>query len=330
MLAIYPMPTERPPVQPAPAEPATVMLANGQMASLAAMDERQLHELQWEQEQKFARAIMAFPAGSQHRGLIIGQAYDTISAILAERARLQAKEVGQESAAPLAMGFNAKYVRLVVRLLEAQVARGEGRPRLFEVGYGAGLLLKEVRDLGYEVHGIEVSAAMRVRAAALLGERYAPGLLLGDLRTIAPTDLPGPPTLVFWNDVLEHIPTDEVEDYLLHIHRLLAPRGQLVTVTPNWLQRPSDVTGDFLPPRSVARGLHFKEYRLAEVARLLKRAGFRRVATPLVSTRGRMLRCGGGGRLAKQLAEPLLDRMPVKFARLASRGFAMSCTIASK
>ncbi len=330
MLAIYPMPAERPPIVPLPTEPATVMLASGQMASLAGMDERQLHELQWEQEQKFARAILAFPAASQHRGLIIGQAYDTISTILTERAGLRARQSGQSSAAPLAMGFNAKYVRLVVGLLEAQVARGEGRPQLFEIGYGAGLLLKEVRDLGYEVQGIEVSAAMRARAAAILGERYAGGLLLGDLRTLAPADLPGPPTLVFWNDVLEHIPTDELEDYLLHIHRLLAPRGQLVTVTPNWLQRPSDVTGDFLPPRSVARGLHFKEYRLAEVNRLLKRAGFRRVATPLLATPARMLRCGGGGRLTKQLIEPLLDRLPVKLARLASRGLAMSCTIATK
>src|SRR4029453_9238647 len=105
-------------------------------------------------------------------------------------------------------------------------------------------------------------------------------------------ELAGRPTLVYWNDVLEHIPVDEAAEYVAHIHRLLAPRGQLVTITPNWLLRPSDVTGDFCPPRTEARGLHLKEYRLAEVTRLLKRAGFRRVATPLGTTHTRVVLCG--------------------------------------
>ena len=79
--------------------------------------------------------------------------------------------------------------------------------------------------------------------------------------------LAGRPTLIYWNDVFEHIPPDEIGDYLSHIHRLLAPGGTLVTITPHWLLRPMDVTGDFCPPRTVARGLHLKEYRLAEVTR---------------------------------------------------------------
>ena len=187
------------------------------------------------------------------------------------------------------MGFDQKYVRLVLRLLERQVARGEGRPRLFEIGYGSGVLLKEVRDFGYDVGGIEVSAAMRERAVRAAGRAVRRAdcwwATSGSSR---PTDLPGPPTLVYWNDVLEHVPVDEAAEYLAHIHELLAPRGQLVTITPNWLMRPSDVTGDFCPPRTEARGLHLKEYRLAEVMRLLKRAGFRRVATPLATTSQRV------------------------------------------
>jgi SAM-dependent methyltransferase len=332
MLAIYPYPAERP--QPdeafAPAAVDSVLLANGQTVALGGLDRAQLHHLQWEQEQKFARAIMAFPAGSPQRSLIVGQAYDTISTILARLAAHAAAERGDESGRPLSMGYHAKYAEFVLKLLERQVARGEGRPRLFEIGYGSGLLLKEVREFGYDVGGIEVSAAMRQQAVAQLNERYAGALLLGDFRQLAAEDLPGPPTLVYWNDVLEHVAVDEAGDYLSHIHKLLAPRGQLVTLTPNWLLRPSDVTGDFCPPRTEARGLHLKEYRLAEVTRLLKRAGFRRVATPLGATHTRIVLCGGGGRLVKQLIEPALDRLPVQAARFVCRGFAMSCTIATK
>ena len=333
MLAIYPLPMADPQVpDAAPPASATVMLASGQTASLAGLSGADLHQLQWEQEQKFARAITAFPAGSPERQLIVGQAYDTISALLAQQAAVESPgpNDADDSDSPLLMGFHQKYVRLVLRLLEAQVARGEGRPRMFEVGYGSGVLLKEVRDYGFEVGGIEVSAAMRERAVRVLGDRYAGGLLVGDFRALAAEDLPGAPTLVYWNDVLEHVAVDEAADYLAHIHTLLAPRGQLVTITPNWLMRPSDVTGDFCPPRTEARGLHLKEYRLAEVTRLLRRAGFRRVATPLVTTRRRVWLCGGGGRIAKQLLEPVLDRAPVKLARLLCRGLAMSCTIATK
>ncbi len=334
MLAIYPLPTDEPQQADDAATPGVgaVMLANGQTAVLAGMSGAELHRLQWEQEQKFARAITAFPPGSAERQLIVGQAYDTISTVLAERAAVEGRGRGETSEldSPLLMGFNQKYVQLVLRLLETQVARGEGQPRLFEIGYGSGVMLKEVRDHGFDVGGIEVSSAMHERAVRVVGGRYAKGLLVGDFRELAAEDLPGAPTLVYWNDVLEHVAVDEAADYAAQIYKLLAPRGQLVTITPNWLMRPSDVTGDFCPWRTEARGLHLKEYRLAEVTRLLKRAGFRRVATPLATTRKRVWVCGGGGRVVKQALEPVLDRGPVKLARLLCRGLGMSCTIATK
>lgn len=337
MLAIYPLPTDEPKPAPEPLAPDAVMLASGQTVSLAGMAYHSLHELQWEQEQKFARAIAAFPARSPERSLIVGQAYDTISTILVHLGELRAAAGGDghdDSTArgemPLVMGFDPKYVKFVLQLLNAQVARGEGRPRMFEIGYGSGVLLKEVRDYGFEVGGIEVSAAMQERAVRVLGDRYAKGLLVGDFRSLSLADLPGQPTLIYWNDVLEHVAVDEAQDYLAHIYKLLAARGQLVTITPNWLMRPSDVTGDFCPPRTEARGLHLKEYRLAEVTRMLRRAGFRRVATPLCTTRKRVWLGAGGFRRTKQILEPALDRAPLKVARLLCRGLSMSCTIATK
>lgn len=321
MIVINPLPVKAPPPPAEPAPPPEVMLANGKPLSLGGLSRVELHQLQWEQEQKFAAAIMAFPPQSPEREMVIGQAYDTVCTILAA-------QCGESK--PLVMGCDPKYVRLVLQLLQRQINAGCGQPRLFEVGYGCGMLLKEVREHGYHVGGVEVSAAMRDQAAANLGERYAADLLVGDLRSVTAERLPGRPSLVYWNDVFEHVPTDEIEDYLRHIHSLLAPRGQLVTLTPNWLLRPSDVTCDFCPPRTPARGLHLREYRLAEVTRLLRQAGFRRAATPLFATHGRMQLVGAGGRRAKQLVEPLLDRLPVRWARLLCRGLAMSCTIAQK
>jgi SAM-dependent methyltransferase len=321
MIATQPMPMQEPEIEAAP-RASHVTLANGETASLMNMGREALHELQWQQEQQYARTIMSHPKRSPQRGLAIRQAYDSICTILAALAA----DAGQ----PLVMGLDPRYVRLVLGLLRQQCELGHAQPRLFEVGYGCGTLLANVSDYGYPVGGIEVSEVMRDQAVERVGERHAASLLLGDLRSVDSKSLAGRPTLIYWNDVFEHIPPDEIGDYLAHMYRLLAPGGILVTITPHWLLRPMDVTGDFCPPRTEARGLHLKEYCLAELTGLLRQAGFRRVATPLFATHGRLVTCGGGGRAVKQWIELWIDRLPVRAARLLCRGLAMSTTIAWK
>jgi SAM-dependent methyltransferase len=297
------------------------MLADGSWRSLAGLSVAELEELQWQQEQRFARAIAALPKNSPERASMTGRAYDAVCTILA------AQDSGET---PFAMGLDRRYTQLVLDLLSRQAAQGVVRPRFFEVGFGSGLLLKKVADCGYPVAGVEISSAMHRMAVELLGERSTEHLYCRDLRQIAAPDLSERPSLVYWNDVFEHICPDEIADYLAHIYRLLAPQGMLVTITPNWLLRPSDVTRVFCPFRTEARGFHFKEYRLGEVTSLLKQTGFRRVATPLVVSKRRVYLCGGGGRLVKQWCEPLIDKLPVRPAHLLCRGLGMSYTIAVK
>jgi SAM-dependent methyltransferase len=298
-----------------------VMLADGNWLSITGLTPTQLSELQWEQEQRFAKAIAALPKHSRERSLVTGQAYDTICTILAaQRAKGE----------PLVMGLDKRYVRLVLDLLNRQISRGIGRPRLFEVGYGSGTLLKEISDHGFPVAGVEISTTMREQAVQLLGPRHENHLRFGDLRSVGIDGLDERPTLIYWNDVFEHICPDEIGDYLAHIHHLLQPGGMLVTITPNWLLRPSDVTRSFCPLRTEARGLHFKEYRLAEVTKLLKQAGFHRVATPLVVSRKQIYLCGSGLRFVKQCCEPLIDKLPIRQAHLLCRGLGLSYTIATK
>ena len=309
---------ERPATAPQPAE---VMLADGTKMSLAGLTPHDLEQLQWVQEQKFARAILACAKGSRERSLVTGQAYDTICTILAAQ---------QPADQPLDMGIDIRYVRLVLELLSQQIRRGLGHPSLFEIGYGSGTLLKEVSGHGYRVGGIEISTKMQQQAVAALGKRFGDQLLVGNVLELAKDALAERPTLIYWNDVFEHICPDEIEDYLQHIHGLLVRGGSLVTITPNWLLRPSDVTGDFCPPRTEACGLHLKEYRLAEVSRLLRKVGFRSVATPLVVSRQKIYLLGNGLRLAKQWSEMAIDRLPVKYAHLLCRGLGLSITIATK
>lgn len=298
-----------------------IMLADGNWVSLTGLSPDQLRDLQWEQEQQFARAMQLFPPHSRDRALVIGQAYDTVCTILAAQ---------QSDEEPFVMGFDKRYGRLVLDLLYRQVDRGIGRPRLFEIGYGTGTLLKTIGEHGFPAGGVEISATMREQAIATLGAVHSDELLLGDLRSVDPASFIDKPSLVYWNDVFEHICPDEISAYLEHIHSLLLPGGSLVTITPNWLLRPSDVTRLFCPLRTEARGLHLKEYRLAEVVELLKKAGFKRIATPLMVSRSRIYLAGNGLRYFKQIVEPLLDRLPVDKAHLLCRGMGLSYTIATK
>lgn len=298
-----------------------VMLADGTWLPLSGLRPSELSQLQWQQEQRFAQIIAAQPKQSRERELITGQAYDTICTILAAQ---------NDTDKPLLMGLDDRYVQLVLQLLNRQVAQGVGRPRLFEIGFGSGLMLKEVSEHGYPVGGVEISNTMHEQALQLLGEHHAEHLQCCDLRHVQFDALGDRPSLIYWNDVFEHICPDEISDYLTHVYGLLQPGGALVTITPNWLLRPSDITRVFCSLRTEARGLHLKEYRLAEVTRLLKQVGFRRVATPLCVSRRRIYLCGNGLRLFKQLCEPLIDRLPVTWAHLLCRGLGLSYTIATK
>lgn len=227
------------------------------------------------------------------------------------------------------MGVHAHHIRLVLDLLRRQQRRGI-EPRLFEIGFGAAKLLKEVRDAGIPFAGIEMSRSLRQKAVELLGHEHEENLHVGDLLQDGPWWRNAPWSLIYWNDVWEHIPPDEIDDWLRRIRSMLPPGGQLVTITPNWHMRPFDATALAYPPRTEAQGLHLKEYTLREVRGMLYEAGFATVATPLAVLPKQFVLCGGGLAGLKCLLEPALEWLPYSAASLAVRGLALSCTIATK
>ncbi|HEX4148560.1 MAG TPA: class I SAM-dependent methyltransferase [Pirellulales bacterium] len=300
-------------------EPVLLRLSDGTRQDLSGLSEAELCQLQWQEERYYAQQILAAPKGSSQRAEITGRGYDAITTLLRLRSRQQP--------AQFAMGHSPRYERLVVRLLRQQRARGVQSPTLFEIGFGSGLLLERIFQQGFAVAGLEVSPAMH----ELASQRLGPGgqLHLGDLNTLGP-ETRGKYHVAFWNDVFEHIAPDEISACLRIIYELLAPGGVLVTITPNWHTRPSDITSRFRGPRSPAEGFHLREYTLREVTSLLRQAGFGQVATPLFVTRQDMVFSGAGLACCKRWLEPTLEWLPFRVTRLLSRGFGLDCTIARK
>ena len=299
-----------------------VTLVDGTVVDLATLDLAQLRELHWQQERAFARRVLDSPKGSPERAAAFAQGYDTVLSIL--------RCIIDPGGGPLVMGLDPRYQRMVLDLLARRGAASGRRPRLFEIGYAAGTLLAAASAGGAEVAGVEVSEVMRREACRQLPVQTHQRLYLGDFLTHELDGMAGYYDLVYWNDVIEHIPPDEIGDFLAKIKRLLAPGGKLVTITPNWHMRPSDVTGDFRPPRTEAEGFHLKEYTLREVTLLLRAAGFSRIATPLFLTRSRIVLCGAGLAGWKRLFEPTLELLPFRLAQIGCIGFALGCTIATK
>jgi SAM-dependent methyltransferase len=299
----------------------SVALADGSVLDIGSLSHDQLVELQWRQECDFARRILSSEKGSAARSAAVCHAYDTVAQIFAIAWGFEDK--------PLVLGYNARLGQVVLKLLRRQ-RRFAAQPRFFEIGYSNGVLLKLVRDAGFSVAGIEVSAKLREEACRYLGPNSELYLHVGDFLRYELPPSQGNFQAIYWNDVFEHIPPDEIRDYLRRIHGLLAPGGQLITVTPNWHIRPSDITKCVHPARTEAAGLHLKEYTLREVTSLLRECGFCRIATPLFVTRRRIVLFGTGCAGPKRLIEPALEAMPFGIARLLCRGMGLSMTIAAK
>lgn len=298
----------------------TITLHDGTTLDLAGLDGDALQRLQWQEEPAYARLIAASPKGSPERARIVAQAYDAVCTIL--------QRIDNPAGGPLEMGFDRRYVQLVLQVLARRTRTDGRRPRVFEIGYGSGSLLAALAKKGVDVGGIEVSRAMHDQACGRLPEACRDGLLVGSyLEHRADA---GGYDVVYWNDVLEHLVPDEVPDFLRKIHGELAPGGSLVTLTPNWHLRPMDITRAFRPVRTTAVGFHLKEYTLRETTAVLRAAGFAQVGTPLFVTRGRIVLCGQGFAGVKRLCEPALEWLPYRLTNLLCRGFGLSCTIARK
>ncbi|MBN2295240.1 MAG: methyltransferase domain-containing protein [Pirellulales bacterium] len=298
-----------------------VILADGSRIDVSNLSLEELRALHWEQDRDFAARILAAPKRSEQRILAVRQAYETIP-IIFEQKQLVAGENDT-------LGLKPRYPILVRKLLERQKKRNL-EPSFFEIGFGSGGLLKSVIDCGCPVAGVEASQCLRDQAVAFLGPEHSDKLVVADFLSHNPDHQCQPYTLIYWNDVFEHIPPDEIEDYLAKIFDMLVPGGSLVTITPNWYNRPSDATAIYHPPRTKARGLHLKEYTLSEVCVLLRQAGFNRVEVPLFLSRNNIHLCGTGLARVKCFMEPALEWMPFRLAQILCRGLGLYCTIATK
>lgn len=94
---------------------------------------------------------------------------------------------------------------------------------ILEIGYGNGEFLGWCRQSGHQVSGIEADQGLVERARVN-------GFDVGDSLEVFP-ELQFDAIFLF--DVLEHIPQDQIESFLLSLHERLNQGGKVVVRTPN-------------------------------------------------------------------------------------------------
>lgn len=151
--------------------------------------------------------------------------------------------------------------------------RGDSQGRLIEIGFGGGRSLRTLRELGWEVEGVDFDpvAVSQARNDGILAH-------LGDLTDLELEDAAY--DVVTMGHVIEHV-FDPLA-VLKEAHRILKPGGRLVLLTPNTASLNHRRFGanwvSLDPPR------HLNLFRPSSMELLARRAGFDHVA---ISTTGR-------------------------------------------
>ncbi|MGI9591439.1 MAG: methyltransferase domain-containing protein [Myxococcota bacterium] len=135
--------------------------------------------------------------------------------------------------------------------------------RTMDVGCGRGVILGSLADRGFEVHGVERTAAAAAGADPRASIRIAPRL----------ADAGYPERhfdeVVIWH-VLEHL-ADPLET-LVEVHRILRPGGRLVVAVPNFASAQARWSGPDWFHLDAPR--HLFHFSLEALCRLLLEVGF--------------------------------------------------------
>lgn len=124
-------------------------------------------------------------------------------------------------------------------------------------------------------------------------------------------------SVVFSNQVLEHLHPEDAFEHLREVYRVLAPGGYYICFVPHRFTGPHDVSKYFTEQ---ATGLHLKEYTYHEMEVLFRKAGFLRMEALL---KGRRIPCGW-----MVVFEWLLARLPHHMRKRLAKPLRMFRTIA--
>jgi SAM-dependent methyltransferase len=320
------------------AHPNPIPLINGTIVDLSQLATAELLELWFQEECAYAERLSQLSLDCHDRGRLQRQAYLAVHKF--------SSAYDRRLDHPVSFGFRPFDGSVLFHECLRDL-RDKGRrsdygvspvTRLLEIGVGRGDLYRSLcasfqedgDDRGPGVLGriqcwgcdlvMDDASRMKPHGDSCDGDGHCPievvELREGDLLDLAKfyAGLEGF-DIVFWSDVIEHLPRNAVSRYLRTIRQVLRPGGRLITCTPNRLTGPHDVSRFVMPTGKAAMGLHLCEYSHRELRALLASAGFRRFQSPVGVGVPERPRYGSLAGTVKWIVEPSVARLPAPARR---------------
>lgn len=299
----------------------------GEKIDITTLPVEELNRVHYEEELAYASEILKENPFSPKRLILAQEGYSFITEIM--------KEVARKTGKKLHLGSRKIYFEIIMKVLrnykENYLCSGQHVVHFFEAGIGTGAIVKDLSSVdNIRISGCDIllEFAVDLPAKANIYETS----VYESLRSLPDASI----DVFYWNDVFEHIAIDEINPLLKLLHDKMAPNGIIITITPNWHLRPTDITSKFHPQGTEAKGFHFKEYTYNEVTDLMQDKGFHIISTPYIYNPFAKKYLLGFGFLArlthklKRIIEPLANMLPFFIKRYLILGFAFSISIAQK
>jgi SAM-dependent methyltransferase len=232
-------------------------------------------------ERELAARLLAYPAGE--RASRYPEIYSELFSSVADHPQHSPKRLSKPS------GVAAQLTLLMPHARPDSV--------FVEMGCGDASVAMAMAPMVREAIGVDVTGELIAQDRAPANFRFAKtGGILIPIET-------GSAGLVYSNQLMEHLHPDDAAAQLAEIHRILAPGGIYICITPNRLTGPHDISCYF---GYQPQGLHLREYDHGTLAALFRAAGFRTVKACL-SLKGRHALLP---LLPVRLAERALESLP--------------------
>ena len=256
-------------------------------------NERSPEQLQrhYELEIKLAKKLME--AGVGERPDLYGVLYDELFSTILDHPQLVLKEDAKATAERV-----SSQMRLLLPLIKPDSV-------FVEVGAGDCALSFEMAKNTAQVIAVDVSDL--ITASDEMPNN-------AQLRLTSGTNIPvedNSASLVYSNQLMEHLHPDDALEQLRNIHSCLAQGGRYLCITPSSLTGPHDISMYF---DDVAKGFHLKEYTVRELRDLFSSAGFDHIQIILV-IKGISLRVPS---LVVICLESVLELLPQKLRKTVS------------
>jgi len=218
----------------------------------------------YEIEKRYSDLIRISPKGSAERKELFKKGYEEVIKIFEEY------NPG---------GACTQYTNITQKLSESLSPKGG---KVLDYGCGEGNLLEYLDKHGFEVYGFDVSETNARKTGEKMSGRAKQRIMHGDIWDFS-EKFPEKFDLIAMDNVIEHIPEDEVGDIIRKCKEMLSENGALLVLTPHKLSGPHDISKFFVPLGGKAECFHLKEYGANDIISVLTGNGFSDIRSFFVS-----------------------------------------------